>query len=235
MGWTKDSRCYVIDYWRFERSSDEDDCGELTSPVWQRLRDLIEQKIYEADDGQKYRIAITLIDAGYANDTVTTFCADYEFGVFPILGRDRPGRNQTIKEFAEFKTQSGTTGYRILVDHYKDRLAPVLRRDWDEEQGQQSIYHFNAPVDIADKQLKELTVESRREKIDDKGITVYFWHRPGNAPNELWDLLIYGHAAVEVIAWSICIQFFELETVKWPHFWEFAQNTENNSIFGRVE
>ena len=100
MGWTRDLRCYVVDYWRFERENEQDDCGELTSPVWQRLRDLIEDQVYEADDGTKYRVALTLVDAGYANDTVTTFCSDYEAGVYPILGRDRPGKNQTIKEFA---------------------------------------------------------------------------------------------------------------------------------------
>ena len=223
MGWTVDMKCYVIDYWRFERAGDEDDCSELSSPVWQRLRELIEDKIYTADDGKIYRIILTLVDAGYANDTVTNFCADYSSGVYPILGRERPAKNQTIKEFAEFTTQSGTIGYRILVDHYKDRLAPVLRREWTEEAGMQKTYHFNAPVDINDKQLKELTVETRREKQDDHGGTTYYWHRPGNARNELWDLLVYGNAAVEILAWSVCIQHFELETIDWPRFWDYIQ------------
>ena len=235
MGFTRDARCYVIDYWRFDRADESDDCGELTSPVWGRLRTLIEETIYEADDGQRYRVALTLVDAGYANDTVTTFCSDYAAGVFPILGRDRPGKNQTIKEFTEFTTQQGTTGYKIVVDHYKDRLAPVLRRDWSEENGDQPIYHFNAPVDLSDKQLKELTVESRREKKDpNTGQTTYFWHRPGNAANELWDLLGYGHAGVEIMAWSICIQHFELETIDWGQFWEFAELPQSDEMFGRL-
>ena len=224
MGWTRDARCYVIDYWRFEVQGDEEDCTELSCPVWGRLRELIEETEYTADDGKKYRIVITLIDAGYSNDTVTTFCADYDSGVYPILGRDRPAKNQTIKEFAEFTTQSGTIGYRILVDHYKDRLAPVLRREWVEESGMQKTYHFNAPVDITDKQLKELTVETRREKDDGKGNTTYYWYRPGNARNELWDLLGYGHAAVEILAWNICIQHFELEKVDWPQFWNYLES-----------
>ncbi len=234
MGWTRDLRSYVIDYWRFERDGESDDCGELTSPVWGRLQELIEEKVYEADDGQQYRIALTLVDAGYANATVTTFCSDYESGVYPILGRDRPGKNQAIKEFSEFTTQSGTIGYKIVVDHYKDRLAPVLRREWIEERGEQRIQHFNAPVDISDKQLKELTVESRREKVDDNGNTAYYWHRPGNAPNELWDLLGYGHAAVEIFAWSICIQHFELEKIDWPAFWDFAEAEDNRDLFVRL-
>jgi phage terminase large subunit GpA-like protein len=223
MGWCRDTKPYVIDYWRFEQKENEPECNETTSPVWGRLRELIEEKEYTSDDGKRYRVALTLIDAGYANDTVTSFCADYAGGVYPILGRDRPAKNQAIKEFAEFNTQAGTIGYKILVDHYKDRIAPVLRREWVQESGPQNRYHFNAPVDISDKQLKELTVETRREKTDDKGQTVYYWHRPGNARNELWDLLVYGHAAVEILAWSICIQHFELETVDWPKFWDYLE------------
>jgi phage terminase large subunit GpA-like protein len=223
MGWCKDAICYVIDYVRIEVENDDKDCSEIDSPVWNKVRELIEEKIYIADDGTSYNIAITLIDAGYANDTVTTFCSEYAGGVFPILGRDRAAKNQTIKEFAEFKTQAGTVGYRILVDHYKDRMGPVLRREWYEDFGEQKPYHFNAPVDITDKQLKELTVETRKEKIDDKGHVSYFWHRPGNARNELFDLLGYGYAATEILAWNVCIQTFELETIDWARFWEYLE------------
>ena len=225
LGWTRGMRSYVIDYWRFEVDNDEDDCSELSSPVWGRLQKLIEETIYTADDGKKYRIVSTLIDAGYANDTVTSFCSTYATGVTPILGRDRPAKNQTIKEFAEFTTQAGNIGYKIVVDHYKDRLSPVLRREWVEEAGEQPEYHFNAPVDITDKQLKELTVESRREKKDPTtNVITYFWYRPGNARNELWDLLGYGHASVEILAYQVCIKYFELKTVDWLKFWNFVES-----------
>lgn len=226
IGWTRDARNYIIEYLRFEPGDAADDCSELTSPVWGRLRALIEEKEYVADDGRFYRLILTFIDAGYANDTVTQFCADYASGVYPILGRDRPAKNQSIVEFAEFKTQAGTVGYRILVDNYKDRLAPVLRREWLEESGEQGPYHFNAPVDIPDKALKELTVETRREKEDDRGGVSYFWYRPGNARNELWDLLCYAHAAVDVLAWGICIQHFELESIDWEQFWRYLEDNE---------
>lgn len=235
MGWTLEMRCFVIDYWRFEVPEGADDCSELTSPVWGRLRELIEEKVYVADDKQQYRVMATVIDAGYANDTVTGFCSDYAAGVYPVLGRDRPGKHQRIKEFNEFTAQDGTTGYTVVVDHYKDRLAPVLRRVWREEQGPQNTYHFNAPVDMTDTQLKELTVESRKEKTDDRtGEVTYFWYRPGNARNELWDLLGYGHALVEIIAWKICIDYFEVEQIDWGQFWEYANLPENDQLFGRV-
>ncbi len=219
MGWCRDAKNFVIEYKRIEG----DDFSDLGCAGWGELRKLIEETEFEADDGKVYKIALTFIDSGYANDTVVNFCADYATGVYPILGRDRPSKNQTIKEFAQFDTQSGTTGYRIIVDHYKDRLAPVLRREWVEEMGIQDPYHFNAPVDMTDAQLKELTVESRREQTDTNGTTTYRWHRPGNARNELWDLLCYGHALVEVFAWNICIKQFELDTIDWPTFWDYIE------------
>ena len=224
MGWTEGAKPYVIDYWRFEAGEKDDDCSEITSPVWGRLRKLIEETVYEADDGKKYRIASTLIDAGYANDTVTTFCSDYEAGVHPILGRDRTSKNLRISEFAEFKTQAGVVGYKIVVDHYKDRMGPVLRREWVEEAGEQSKYHFNAPVDISDKQLKELTVETRKESKDDKGNTIYVWYRPGNARNELWDLLGYGYAAVDILAARTCLEYFKSDETDWAKFWALCES-----------
>lgn len=240
MGWTRDAKTYVVDYWRFEaRKQDvryengeiwegetekDYDCEQIHCPAWGRLRSIIEEKVYTADDGKVYQITMALVDAGYVNDTVTTFCETFEGGgVYPILGRDRPAKNQTIKEFSEFETQAGTKGYRILVDHYKDRMAPVLRREWTRDAGQQKPYHFNAPTDITDAQLRELTKESRKSKTDEKGVTTYFWYRKSGAKNELWDLLVYGHAAVEILAWSICKGHFELETIDWRQFWDYVE------------
>ncbi|MCH9836293.1 phage terminase large subunit family protein [bacterium] len=225
-GWTLDARCFVIEYRSIERAGEDDDCSETTSPVWGKLQSLIEEAVYTADDGYKYGIALTLIDANYASPTVCAFCASYESGVYPIYGRERPAKAQTIKEFAEFTNQQGLRGYRILVDHYKDRLAPVLRREWTEDAGAQGAYHFNAPIDLSDASIKELTAERRVEKIDANGNTSYVWHRPGNARNELWDCLVYGHASVEILAWAVCIQHFELETIDWPQFWEYIEREQ---------
>ena len=225
MGWTAGQRCYVIDYKRIE----SEDCSDLTAKCWGELRELIEETTFDG-----YKIAITLIDAGYSNDTVVNFCKDYEWGVFPILGRDRTAKNQSIKEFGEFKTSAGTIGYRILVDHYKDRLAPVLRREWREEDGEQSNYHFNAPYDVTDSELKELTTEYKREEKDPTGNIYWRWYRPGNAANEFWDLLVYGHAAFELFAWMICIKHFELEQIDWAQFFEYCSDPVNDGMFGRA-
>ncbi len=222
MGWAREARPYTIDYWRFTRGEGEVDCTDPTSPVWGRLREVIEESDYEADDGKKYGITIALIDAGYATDTVVSFCGSCERAV-PILGRDRPGRAQSVMEFGEWTTKAGTVGYKITVDHYKDRIAPVLRREWQEFEGMQKQYHFNAPVDMTDAQLKELTAEVKRKTKDGRGRETFEWHRTRKY-NELWDLLVYGHAAVEILAWSVCVQHFELEKVDWSQFWDFLEN-----------
>jgi phage terminase large subunit GpA-like protein len=231
-GWTKDARCYLVDYWRFEDTT-PGGCEVRESLAWSKLQELIEEKVYRSKDGRQYRICLTLIDAGYQNELVCNFCNEYEGGVYPVLGRERPSKSQRIQEFSEFTTQIGTVGYRVLVDHYKDRLAPILRRDWIEAMGTQKPYQFNAGIDTSDKQLKELTKEIRREKRDDRGNVSYEWYRPGNARNELWDLLVYGHAGVEILAWSICIQHFELETIEWDKFWEFLES--NGGVVGRTD
>lgn len=235
IGFTRDARTYLIDYWRMDAEGEGDaaTCEDLSNPVWGRLRKLIEEKVYTADDGTEYRLVSTFIDAGFANDTINNFCAEYADGVDPILGRDRPAKNQRILEFAEFTTQAGTVGYRILVDHYKDRIAPVLRREWVEETGLQDKYHFNAPIDTTDKQLKELTVETRVEVTDSNGGVTYAWKRPSGARNELWDLLGYAHAQAEILAWRICIKHFELETIDWSQFWNYAADESNDAMFGR--
>lgn len=233
MGWTRDQRSYIIDYWRFDVEGDDADCTEPESPVYVKLRGVIEDSLYTADDGVKYKILMTFVDSGYSNDTICKFCSDYSSGVHPILGRARASSNQTIREFGEFTTQVGTIGYKIVVDHYKDRLAPVLRREWHTGGETQGAYHFNAPVDMSQEHLKELTVETRSKQTDSRGVVSYPWHRPHGSDNTLWDLLIYGHCAVEVIAWRICIQHFELDTINWDQFWDFAESDENAELFGR--
>jgi phage terminase large subunit GpA-like protein len=222
VGWTRLPCQYLIEYIQLRDDSPEG-CLAKDSPVWGQLREIIEEKTWTAQDGKTYRIVITLVDAGFENELVTNFCSEYEAGVYPFVGRDRPARFQKIQEFAPFKTQAGYLGYRVLVDFYKDRLAPVLRRDWQPLAGIQQPYHFNAPIDLPDRALKELTKETRREVLDKRGRKSYEWYRPGNARNELWDLLVASNAGMEILAHNICRVEYERDLVDWNEFWKFVE------------
>jgi phage terminase large subunit GpA-like protein len=78
-------------------------------------------------------------------------------------------------------------------------------------------------MDTTDKQLKELTVENKRQKEDGRGNVSYEWHRPSGSRNELWDLTVYAHAGAEIVAYIICRQHYQLDTIDWPTFWDFME------------
>ena len=99
----------------------------------------------------------------------------------------------------------------------------MLRRNWRHEEGVQDEYTFNAPVDTTGDELRELTREIKKEKELPSGLKVWVWYRPGGAPQELWDLMVYGHASVEILAWSVCIKYFEAEQVDLPRFWQLCE------------
>jgi phage terminase large subunit GpA-like protein len=219
IGWCRDRRAVLVDYWRFEGNTERlDDPG-----TWGRLRELIETKTYEADDGKAYRLGLTLIDSGYRTDDVYRFCAEYEVGVFPVKGRDAQNA-ANLREFSEFKTPNGQVGYGITVDFYKDRWSGALRRSWDglslQPQG-----HFNAPVNTTDKQLKELTVEQKRQrKIQSTGKLIgWEWHRPSGADNELWDCLVYASAGLDIIANDVCVKQLEQDAINWHEFFSVLE------------
>lgn len=234
MGWTRGQRCFLIDYWRFEPIEEKGEplCTDIKSPTWQRLRELIENKEYVADDGATYKILITLIDCRYAGPTVFTFCSEYGSGVYPIQGMPRVSARSLLKEFSHFETPLGTIGYRLQVDYYKDRIAPVLRKFWVSDFGSQSMYHFNAPIDTTTQELDEFTKEFKATKDTPSG-TYSYWHR--TADNELWDLLVYGHAAVEIHAFQLCRKTLELDTVNWVDYWNYVENPVNAAMFQRID
>ena len=218
-GWARGCRSYLIDYWRLDG-----DCEQLSdTQTWKALEKIIEDKVYLSDDGKQYRISLTLIDAGWSNELVCRFCEQYSAAVYPIVGREITARNKAIKEFQPFTTVLGTSGYSVMVDMYKDRLAAAFKCKWDGA-GVQPHYHFNAPIDVTDTQLKELTVENKQVKIDkltNKRLG-YEWHRPSGARNELWDLCVYNSAAMDMIAWDVCLNQLGEEFINWVAFWDIC-------------
>jgi phage terminase large subunit GpA-like protein len=221
LGWCRDRRPYVIEYASLEGDTENlDDKG-----TWGELRKLIENKEYVADDGKRYRIQIALIDSGYRTDQVYRFCLDYPAGVFPIKGVDAPPKRARLLEFNDYVTPMGTAAFSVTVDLYKDRWSGALKRGWDEQQDIQPEGHFNAPSDITDKQLKELTAETKVEKIDPRTgqRTGFEWRRPSGAANELWDLLVYSNAALDIVAWNVCVGQMEMKAVDWRAFYDLLE------------
>lgn len=219
-GWARDRRAFLIDYHVFQGDTEQKDNPD----TWGKLRDLIESKVYTADDKKQYRISITLIDSGYRTDTVYSFCADYSGGVYPVKGRDAPPKGASDREFASLMSPMGTGAWGITVDRYKDRWSAALKHGWDGH-SLQPEGHFNAPQNATDAQLKELTVETKRQKIQKTtGKAEGFeWYRPPGAANELWDCLVYANAALDLLAHNWCVVLREMPSVNWVAFYDYCE------------
>jgi len=218
-GWCRDRRALLVEYLRLDGDTEQLDTPE----TWGRLRELLGKRTWEADDGKRYGIIIALIDSGYRAEQVYRFCAEYPNDhVYPTKGREAPTKSATAREFSEFVPVPGQRGYHVVVDFYKDRWSAALRRQWDGISTQPTPF-FNAPVDATDKQLKELTVEVKRERIEasTKKRIGWEWHRPSGAANELWDCLIYSDAALDIVAAGYSKEL-DFEFTNWAAFYSDA-------------
>jgi phage terminase large subunit GpA-like protein len=221
-GFTIGGNPWLIDYIKLE-DPNENGCADLESATWAEVQRLIDEQEYKSDDGKIYRLAISLIDSGgQFEQIVSQFCSGWESGVYPIKGDN--ASDKRLNEFKDLKTSSGAAGFLIAVDAYKDRMAPILRRDWQPEFGQQGRHQLNLPMDITDGEVKELTREYKKEKKLPNGLTKHIWHRPHGARNELWDLLIYAIAAYEILAHMVCKHNLELDETDFRIFWEFVED-----------
>jgi phage terminase large subunit GpA-like protein len=207
----------------------EGNCEDLSGEPWQRLDEIITERMYKADDGRRYHIQMTLIDSQYNNDIVVRFCNRYETSVFPIRGTESGTKRGTVKEFQPFETKTGTIGYNINNAVFKDRLANAFKQDWDGLSQQPHWYH-NYPVEYPDKFFKELTVEHKVQKKNSitGQVVGWEWHRPNQADNHAWDLSVYNMAALEMAAMDICTRYLDEEQLNWKAFWDFC---EKESMF----
>ncbi|BAV81046.1 phage terminase [Vibrio phage CKB-S1] len=209
--------CYLVDYWRIEG-----DCKSVDGKPWQELHDLIMTKEYTTDT-RRYRIGGTMIDASFLPEVVYSFCSVFENNVVPVRGRDKPVKGAILKEFTMMESGTGVPYAAVTVDMYKDRWATSLKRQWNKIDPLPRD-SFSAPIDLDDKPLKELTVEWKREERDpDTGkLRKVYWHRPGNARQELWDVLMYSTAGLEMIALQACRDLAGVNALVWSEFWPMA-------------
>ncbi len=210
---------YLVDNYRIHG-----DCENYDAEPWEQLGKVIDEQRYHSN-GKEYPIALSMIDASYLPDTVYNFCAQWDSGVYPLRGRDKPTKAARFNEFEVRENDKGTRYVAVTVDTYKDRWSAALKRDWDRT-GHMPRNNFSFPDDLPDKMLKELTVEYKREKRDPSSgkLLGTFWFRPGNARQELWDLLVYNTAALELVALDVCEQSLGLDYLDWGAFWEHAED-----------
>ena len=205
---------YMVDYIVIEG-----DCTTIDSPAWEELAYIIDTRTYHGG-GRVFRIAMTMVDASYETDVVYSFCSQWEDGVYPLRGRDKPLKGSALKEFDVKENSTGTRYMAVTVDLYKDRWSNMLQRKWDGLD-RMPRNNLSLPVDIPDKVLNHLTVEYKCQKKDPKSGKSLgtYWHRPNNARQELWDLLVYNTAAIEMAALDVCGQVCGIEALVWPEFW----------------
>lgn len=223
-GWTSKQIPFVIDYQEFEG-----DCEDINSQPWQDLRRLIDHKEYIADNGSKYRITLTAVDSGYLQSVVISFCEEVD-NTIVIKGLENQQKGAQFQEFKQTKTKLGTDAYSINTGFYRERWYSALKRKWNRDDKQHE-HCFNVPVDMTDKQLKELTVEVKIPDIDPISKTVrgFKWSRPSGADNELWDLTVYNNAVLDIIAHDVFVNQHERDNVAWLDFWEFCRTGDNGS------
>jgi phage terminase large subunit GpA-like protein len=225
LGWCHHGRSYSVD-WRHLECPAGTDTDDLDSPgsAWQQLRDMIEREVWTADDGLKYQIQLTLVDAGYKTDMVYQFCKEYETGVFPIMGRDAPPKNARMREFDDYDNKMGARAFNINVTLYKDRLAAWLKRDWYEGE-LQPVGYPNYPQDYGDDYFREYEAESKKEKLNPKTnqrMGFYWMKVSESAPNHAWDDRVYNMAALDIIIFTTCATELGIEAIDYAAFWEWA-------------
>lgn len=211
---------YLVDYWHMQGETELPD-----APVWGELSDIIDRKVYQINDGRSMPVSLTLIDASFRPDTVYQFCSQWDSGVMPLRGRDKPIRGGRMREFSVEESSTGVRYVAVTVDLYKDRWSAAMKRQWN---GIDSLPRncLSLPANIPDNHMNELTVEYVREKRDPQSGKMLgtYWHRPGGVKNELWDTTIYCTAALELIAHDVCVNEVGIDALIWSEFWEIAKD-----------
>lgn len=211
---------YLVDYFKLTGDTESYD-----APVWVELGDIIDNRVYKNNDGREFRIQVTGVDASYRTETAYTFCNQWESGVYPLRGRDKPIKSGKVREFDVTESSAGVRYFAVTVDLYKDRWSAALKRQWNGvDKMPRNI--LSVPADTTDAALNELTVEFVREKRDPQSgkLLGTFWHRPGGSRNELWDLLVYNTAAIEILAHSVCVDELGIELLLFSEFWQVTED-----------
>jgi phage terminase large subunit GpA-like protein len=230
VGFCKNLISYSIEYGKMEG-----DCSNAGRGVWLHMKHIIQNKRWVDESGRAYPVSMVLIDSRHNSDVVYSFCNQDGMIAIPIAGKQKPVKNSLVKEFSEFPTKSGSIGFHITVDIYKDRCASALKNtDRTAMSIDQLPGQFNFPSDYPERFFKELTAE-RKVAVKDRStgqILGYKWEPIGTRENHAWDLTVYCQAAIDMMALNVSMLVFKLKYLDWDKFWA---HVEANPVYGKVD
>lgn len=200
---------------------------EAFDGVWDKLSDYINNKVFESDTGDKYRIAITLVDSGHYTDYVYAFVARFSSGVYASKGMDWIQNGESYKVFnrATLDRIGLPLAYHVNTGKLKDRISSALNLlMWNTNEFQPDWYP-NFAEDFRDDYFKMFEAEEKVEVIDkatNKWIKTV-WRAKFNAPNHGFDTYVYCLAALEIFADDICRNDLGINWCDWKSFWAYAK------------
>lgn len=199
---------------------------EVFDGVWDKLADYINNTVFESDTGDKYRIAITLVDSGHYTDYVYAFAARFSSGVYASKGMDWIKNGETYQVFnrATLERIGLPLAYHVNTGKLKDRISSALNLlRWNENENQPEWYP-NFADDFHDDYFKMFESEEKVEVIDkmtNQWIKTV-WRAKFGAPNHGFDTYVYCLAALEIFADDICRNELGIGWCDWKSFWKYA-------------
>lgn len=207
VAWGRDCESWSIAYHVLPGDTESAD-----SESWRALAVLIESK----HAGRP--LALAGIDSGYRTATVYGFAAQFESGVFPVMGADDLSRGS---RFFELREIPGSPVPRIdfNTDLLKQQVYEYLNKSKYED-GRRPIGYCNFPADYPRKYFDGLTAETRLLSETKTG-SKFIWDR-GSRRNEPLDCRVYGLGLVHCYR-EIFRQAEGLDDLPWPGFWDLAE------------
>lgn len=222
-GYTDGGRIWTIDFKFIEGEP-----GNINDKCWNELTDILENKIWTADDGKQYKIIHTFIDSGHEAKNVYNFCKRYSSGIFPCKGDERLINQITFKQFSKDTLQKEGLSAAFHINTYKlkDAISNFLNRLVWETGKLQPEFYPNFPDNLKDDYFKMFESEQKMKIVDKitNRFRKWVWRQtsPGN-DNHGFDTFVYNLAALEQFATNICIDFIGLEYLQWDKFWDFCK------------
>ena len=218
--WAHGGRSYTLDFRSLPAAGN---VNVITDKCWKELEKIIEQEIWVADDNKQYKLSITVIDSGWATDTVYAFCKQYRSGVYAIKGEQYlPGGLNYRQMSKETRERTGLeNAYTLNTTALKRAVSRSLKSDWTTGELQPEFY-MNFPEDLRDDYFMMFTAEYLAEKRDKKTnqFKGFEWRSVQGRPNHAFDTAGYSLAALEMIAEYHCRAVLGLQSLVWSEYWK---------------